>query len=36
MDEKGVLILKMDCQQGVNVDHEKSLGNCLYDGIGML
>ena len=21
------------CQRGVNVDHEKSLGNCLYDGI---
>ena len=21
------------CQRGVNVDHEKSLGNYLYDGI---
>ena len=21
------------CQRGVNVDHKKSLGNCLYDGI---
>ena len=21
------------CQRGANVDHEKSLGNCLYDGI---
>ena len=21
------------CQRGVNVDHEKSLGNCLYNGI---
>ena len=21
------------CQWGVNVDHEKNLGNCLYDGI---
>ena len=23
------------CQQGVNVDHEKSLGNCLSDGINI-
>ena len=21
------------CQWGINVDHEKSLGNCLYDSI---
>ena len=21
------------CQWGVNVDHEKSLGNCLYDSM---
>ena len=21
------------CQRGVNVDHEKSLGNCLYDSM---
>ena len=21
------------CQRGVNVDHKKSLGNCLYNGI---
>ena len=36
MDENGVLILKGDCQQDVNVDYEKNLGNCLYDGVGML
>ena len=23
------------CQRGVNVDHEKSLGNCLSDGINI-
>ena len=23
------------CQRGVNVDHEKSLGNCLCDGINI-
>ena len=23
------------CQQGVNVDHEKRLGNCLSDGINI-
>ena len=23
------------CQRGVNVDHEKSLGNCLNDGINI-
>ena len=23
------------CQWGVNVDHEKSLGNCLSDGINI-
>ena len=23
------------CQCGVNVDHEKSLGNCLCDGINI-
>ena len=23
------------CQRGVNVDHEKSLGNCLSDGINV-
>ena len=40
MDEKEVLVPKkkgtaQPCQRGVNADHEKSLGNCLCDGINM-
>ena len=36
MDENEVLVLKGDnvtLSTGVNVDHEKNLGNCLYNGI---
>ena len=30
--KKGII---QPCQRGVNVDHEKSLGNCLYDGMDL-
>ena len=30
--KKGII---QPCQRGVNVDHEKSLGNCLYDGMNI-